>query len=192
MVPSTSYEVQVNLDHNLHPIAVEERNLSWVHGTIVQEKKPQFVGEVLQAPDIRLNITTADPLIPSSDLYQFAMSEENIAPISVRDGKPVIARHLSNKQKSSVSMVRHIEHCELFTDGQVDASVVTGHIYTGKDLELSRPVCEVSLYFNAKSLREAITGFLDSEKIYKFTKKFMSASVQLAEAIEREAGKLAE
>ena len=185
--PSTSYEAQINYDRDFNVIKVTERPLNWVHGTILDGRKQEFTGSLRSNPDVRLLMSTEEKIKQGSDLYRSVFpGGEN--PVLIRNGKPSIPQFvLSGTQKMKknfVSMVRNVQHTELYTNGTCDACIVYGTIYFGKELTITRPFCELSLYFDTQPLRDCIQGDLNSEVLENYVRSLFTTSNELKEKLD--------
>ena len=185
--PSSSYEVQMSLDDKMNVQSIKERNLHWIHATLISGDKQEFVCNIHQNPDIRLLISTSDVVKEDSDLYRTVLPEingEHALPIQIGiDGRPVLARVTSKRVKDIVQTVRHVQRLEMFTNGSTDASIVYGDCYFGEKLVLKRPFCELSLYINPEKLQDAISNFVDKEKLEEFTKEFFNTSLLVGDTL---------
>lgn len=166
--PSASYEVQLNLDSDLNVVKVAERPLNWVHGTILDGRKQHFQRNLRTNPDIRLLFATQDLVKEGSDLYRRVLPGGAL-PFQVIDGKPVVnsndnnaaassAKKRRGRNKNFISMIRHVQAMEMFTNGREDACIICGEIYFGDQMTLSRPFYEISLYFDTTPIKDAIAG----------------------------------
>ena len=189
--PSSSYEVELALDRDMNLLTVAERSVNWVHGTIISGDKQTFSDNILQNPDIRLKICTTDTVKEESDLYHAVLPMVNgriVLPIEQKDGKPILSAVYSRQKKLTniVCMVRHIQTLEMYSDGFVDASIAYGDCYFGEKLVLSRPFCELSLYFNSEKLQDALSNYNDHEKIEEFAKEFFNKALYVGECLENQ------
>ncbi|XP_057311884.1 uncharacterized protein LOC130649592 [Hydractinia symbiolongicarpus] len=186
--PSSSYEVQISCDEELKIVKVAERSLHWVHGTIITGDKQNFVGNVHTNPDIRMLVSSTDDVKEGSDLYRAVLSEsrgDEVLPIQLKDGKPILSSKANEKTKKAVSVVRHVEIRKMFTCDSLDASIVYGKSYFGNKLELDRPFCELTLYFNPEKLQKSLSNHLDHDLLESITREVFETSVKVQKSIER-------
>merc|ERR1719219_264223 len=70
ITPSSSYEL--TLDSEMKVASLNERELSWVHVTLLQGKQvPVKDSLLLPQHDTRIHIQTSDPVPSNSELYKF-------------------------------------------------------------------------------------------------------------------------
>ena len=185
--PSRCYQVQLCLTNDLEVVKIEERPLNWVHGTIVSGGEQIFKGEVLCTCDARLQISSSELVKEGSLLFREVLPEVNgsrVIPIAVKEGKPVISTYFAKRAKQVVTSVRHVKKTEMFTNGSIDASVVLGEMYYGQNLVLSRPFCELSLYFNGEKLSRCIKEYLDEELLHEVVTELYQTSVKFQQVLE--------
>jgi hypothetical protein len=182
--PSSSFEVQMNLDKELNLTKVSERSLNWVHGTILDGGKQEFAGNLRLNPDIRLLISTEEKVKEGSDLYQSAF--RNGIPIRIDNGKPVLPEvgNSIKRKRNFVSMARNVQKTEIFTNGISDACIVYGDIYFGDKLTITRPFCELSLYFDTKPLRDCINKGLNDDLLENYVKTVFNTAIDIKEKLD--------
>ena len=84
-------------------------------------KLQRFNKQIQCNPDTRLQISTNDAVKEDSDLYREVLPLVDghvVLPIELKkDGSPFIPK----RTKKIVNTVRHVEKCEMFTNGSIDA-----------------------------------------------------------------------
>ena len=185
--PTASYEVQLFLDEDMNVKNIHERNLNWLHCTILS-KQQEFFGNICHNADIRFEISSTDPVKEGSNLFRTVLPDINgkrILPIKLsHDGRPVLSTVGSKRAKDIVNVVRHIQRLEMFTTGSMDASITYGNFYSGENLVLNRPFCDLSLYFNPEKLQGAISTFVDKEKLEIYVRECFDTALLVGETLE--------
>lgn len=183
--PSASYEVQVNLDENLKVLKVSERPLNWIHGTILDGGKQDFNKNVLTNADIRILLSTQDVVKEESDLYQ-SVVPNGIAPFRLHNGKPVIDDNNTSKNgaKNFVSLIRHVKTKEIYTNGEVDACILTGEVYFGDEMSITKPFCELSLLFDSTAVTQAISNNFNDDSLKRFVKNMFDLNLSIKDQLE--------
>ena len=170
-------------------VKIEERPLSWVHGSLLSGGEQIFKEEVLCTCDVRLQIASTEPVKEGTQLHKEVLpviDGHQILPISIKNGKPVISPVFAKKAKQIVTSVRRIELVEMFTNGSIDASVTYGDMYSGHDLVLNRPFCELALYFNAEKLSSCIREYVDEERLREVVSELFKTSITFQRILEEE------
>ena len=137
--------------------------------------------------DVRLQIASAQPVVEGTTLYQQVLptvDSVRILPITLKEGKPHMTPFFAKKAKQIVSDVRHVDRMETYTNGSIDASIVHGDMYSGHDLVLHRPFCELSLYFNAEKLSLCVQRYMDDGLLREVVGEMFTASVQFQRVLE--------
>lgn len=190
--PSASYETQVNLDENLNVLKVAERPLNWLHGTIIDGGCQKFNGQVRTNADIRLLVSTHDVVKEGTDLYQ-SVIPGGVSPFKLKDGKPVIdsaENTRKNGGRNFVSLIRNIQEAEVYTNGIVDACVVTGNVYFGDEMNITKSFCELSLLYNSKMVTEAIRDNFSDGSLRDFVNYLFDTSLKIKEDLDEALSKI--
>lgn len=187
--PSASYEVQVHLDEDLKVLKVSERPLNWVHGTLLDGSQQQFNGNVRTNADIRMVVSTQDVVKEGDDLYQ-SVAPGGQSLFQLKDGKPVVDENKNNTStqngtKNFVSLIRNVKETEVYTDGNVDACIAIGDVYSGDKMTITKPFCELSLLFDPKTLQQAIYGSFKDDSLKEFVKNLFELSLNIQEELRR-------
>ena len=186
--PSATFEVQVGMDENENVTTVTERPLNWVHATILDGRKQHFNENVRTNSDIRVLMSTKDIVKEGSDLHNCVVPEGK-APFYVKDGKPCIntINKTSEKEnvKNFVSLVRKVRKSEVYNNGEVDICILTGDVYFGDTLQLSKPFCELSILFDTKPVVNSIYDNFSDDSLKRFVNHLFDISLAIKEELEK-------
>lgn len=189
--PNASYNVQVNLDEEMNVLKVAERPLHWVHGTIIDGRREQFNGNIRINPDVRLLVSTQDIVEKKSELYGFAVP----VPLELNSDKLILHnKTIKNGGKDYVSLIRHVKMSEVYTNGKVDACIVSGDVYicdekmkdkSSYELKVNKPFCELSLMFDSTPVVEAVNNNFTGDGLREFVKHFFELSLSVKEELDQ-------
>ncbi|RHY39340.1 hypothetical protein DYB30_007578, partial [Aphanomyces astaci] len=146
---SAAYIVNVALDDEFKLVSIRERALAWVHGTLLGATDAP-------AHDVRLRVDTHATILPSSNLYKFALGA---GPPVLANPDPSDPRPLPSHNKISCVRVVHsrvkLPHARC---SGVLVRIATGTEYEGKDIQTSRPFCELSVLASPAPVQEWLRG----------------------------------
>ncbi|XP_065649354.1 uncharacterized protein LOC100214913 isoform X3 [Hydra vulgaris] len=182
--PSLSFEVDMRLSDSLEVLQIAERPLNWIHATLISCKKQTFIDQIQTNPDIRLTISSQDPIETDSELYNAVyplIKGVRTLPISLKDGKPKLNLFGG---RSFVNSVRHVELRKEMSNGSVDANISYGQLFFGYELQLTRPFCELSLQFNTEKLKNSLGEFINIDLLNEFAKEFYYKSIEIRNFLE--------
>lgn len=154
MSPRSGYEVTLLLGKDQNVKSLKERELSWVHCTVLQGRehpKTPPCGSLLAQHDVRLHIQTKETVEPNGDLYRFVFPEDlgGRPPIVVKgDGHPYFHNNIPPNLRRAINIVKHSNKVQMFSKDGINASIITGVTYLGEDLALSDHYCHLSFYFS--------------------------------------------
>ena len=171
-IAATCFVFNLRLDANFELISLQEKPLSWVHATLVDNDGGNYAYDEagsLPSPlqhrahaHIRMKIQTVEDVPASSDMYAiifgapeqgvdiFHLSGEKRRPpiILGRDGFPQIAPHLSYEATKRLSFVRQLKRVDVFKKDGLTATVSMGFnmVFNKGTLTDIQPFFELALH----------------------------------------------
>jgi hypothetical protein len=185
-VPSPSYSVKLILDRSLGFLQIHERPLCWVHGTLLSGKQKKITGDPQRGipesekefSDIRIKLTTRQPISKDSEFFKLLYPEGEISPISVTTAPgsssvpPVIrfSDHLPKKIRKGIRFVRFYKYREEFIDSNTGlvARISSGFSYEGTNLSTCTPFLEMCLVADTARLQSWVKYQSDFGSILSF------------------------
>ena len=158
VVPSCSFEISLSLDRFGRLIKIEERPVTWLHGTILNIGKSNDSGAVLKSIDARIQLQTQEQVKEKSDLFKFVFPNGHPGDdviITNLDGQdqPKLTEVMSVRAREKVFHLRRIEDVKLYTNDIAEVVIYNSARYVCGD----RGIIPDGL-FNEVSLRFGVSS----------------------------------
>merc|ERR1712059_55096 len=165
--------------------SIGERNLSWVHATLLHGKEMQHSKNLfIPENDVRFHVRTSEQIKPGSNLFKFVYPEGDTSksPLLVEGvrKKPVFPQDIDQELKVSIPMAKHSKLVELFNKDGVIAPIVTGTTWMGDNLSQDRQYCDLSLYWHPEDIIECLKN---PSMMEGFVDKMMRLSLEMSEEL---------
>ena len=103
-------------------------------------------------------------------------------------GQPVVPPYYESK--SCISNIQHVHACLEFCKENFDAVITQGITFRGKDFNVKRVFCDLTLRYNPVLLRQFLASDIDTQSCRALADDLCKTGLELSDALQKDIRKL--